>query len=224
MSRSDLFQLVQILYWLALATWFGGVLFIALAAPVVFKTVRESNPVLPHVLSVNLEGQHGTLLAGSIVGNLIARLARLQLVCAGLLLLALVAHFFLANLEGANRTAAIIRTALLLAAGGLALYDGWAVWPQLWRHRQEFIDHADEPEVANPAKDEFDRGQRRSVTLLMGVLFLLLGVILFSGNITPRSGAPQGPERPAPGVETRAQDWTAAALWRARAVQRRVAA
>ena len=27
-----LFQLVQILYWLALATWFGGVLFIAVAA------------------------------------------------------------------------------------------------------------------------------------------------------------------------------------------------
>ena len=64
MSRADLFQLVQIVYWLALATWFGGVLFVAIAAPAVFRTVRENNPVLPHVLSVNLEGQHGTLLAG----------------------------------------------------------------------------------------------------------------------------------------------------------------
>ena len=200
MSRADLFQLVQIVYWLALATWFGGVLFVALAAPVVFRTVRESNPVLPHVLSVNLEGQHGTLLAGSIMGNLLARLARFQIACAGALLLAMVAHLFLANLDGANRTGAIIRLALLLAAGGVALYDGWAVWPSLWRHRQEFIDHADEPELANPAKDEFDRGQRRSVTLLMAVLFLLLGVILFSGNITPRRAAPDmptGPERPA---------------------------
>jgi hypothetical protein len=196
MSRADLFQLVQIVYWLALATWFGGVLFVSVAAPVVFRTVRENNPILPHVLSVNLEGQHGTLLAGSIVGSILARLARMELACAGALLVALIAHFFLADLDGSNRTAAIIRTALFLAAAGLTLYDGWVVWPQLWRHRQEFIDHADEPELANPAKDEFDRGQRRSVTLLMAVLFLLLGVVLFSGNITPRRSAPVAPDVP----------------------------
>ena len=81
MSRADLFQLVQIVYWLALATWFGGVLFVAMAVPAIFRTVGENNPVLPHVLSVNLEGQHGTLLSGSIVGSLLARLARVQLIC-----------------------------------------------------------------------------------------------------------------------------------------------
>jgi hypothetical protein len=71
------------------------------------------------------------------------------------------------------------------------------VWPEIWRHRQQFIDHADEPEVANPAKDQFDRGQRRSVTLLMVVLFLLLGIILFSGNITPRRAVSE-PAAPMP--------------------------
>ncbi len=50
------FQLIQIVFWLALSTWFGAVLFIAVAAPIIFRTVRESNPVLPMVLSVNLEG------------------------------------------------------------------------------------------------------------------------------------------------------------------------
>ena len=196
MSRADVFQLVQVAYWLALATWFGSVLFVAIAAPVVFRTIRDSNPVLPHVLSVNLEGQHGTLLAGEIVGNILARLARLQLVCAGALLLALVAQFFLADLSGANQSAAIIRTALYLAAAGLALYDAYGLWPQVWKHRQEFIDHADEPEVANPAKDKFVAGQRRSLGLLMAVQFLLLGVILFSGNITPRRSAPVTPQAP----------------------------
>jgi hypothetical protein len=200
MSRADLFQLVQIVYWLALATWFGGVLFVAMAAPAIFRTIRENNPILPHVLSVNLEGQHGTLLAGSIVGGLLARLARVQLICGAALLLALIAHFFVANLTGANRLAAIIRTALFFAAAGISLYDGWLLWPQLWRHRQEFIDHADEPEVANPARDLFDRGQRRSVALLMAVLFLLLGVILFSGNITPRAGGPPLREQPGAGA------------------------
>jgi hypothetical protein len=198
MSRADLFQLVQIVYWLALATWFGGVLFVAMAVPAIFRTVGENNPILPHVLSVNLEGQHGTLLSGSIVGALLGRLAKVQLACMAALLLAIVAHFFLANLADQNRTAAIIRTALFFAAAGVSLYDGWVLWPQIWRHRQEFIDHADEPEVANPAKDEFDRGQRRSVSLLMAVLFLLTGLILFSGNITRRLTEPQGPLPQAP--------------------------
>jgi hypothetical protein len=81
---------VQIVYWLALSTWFGGVLFVALAAPVIFNTVRESNPILPTVLSVNLENQHSTLLAGSIVGNLIERLTRIEYACAAALLLGMV--------------------------------------------------------------------------------------------------------------------------------------
>jgi hypothetical protein len=76
MLRAMGLHLVQILYWLALSTWFGGVLFVALSAPVIFRTVREQNPLLPTVLSVNLEGQHGTLLAGSIVGNLLTMLLR----------------------------------------------------------------------------------------------------------------------------------------------------
>ena len=198
MSRADLFQLVQIVYWLALATWFGGVLFVALAVPAIFRTVGENNPVLPHVLSVNLEGQHGTLLSGSIVGALLARLARVQLICGGALLLAIIAQFFLADMSGANRTAAVIRTALFFAAGAVSLYDGWMLWPQTWKHRQEFIDNADDPDVANPAKDQFDRGQRRSVALLMAVLFLLLGIILFSSNIT-RRGPGVAPVAPAAG-------------------------
>ena len=73
-----LFPAVQIVYWLSLSTWFGGVLFIAVAAPVIFRTVRENNPILPGVLSVNLDNQHGTLLAGSIVANLLQILVRVQ--------------------------------------------------------------------------------------------------------------------------------------------------
>ena len=56
---------------------------------------------------------------------------------------------------------------------------------RLTKHRKDYIDHADEPEIANPAKELFDAEHHRSVTLMSIVLFLLLGVILFSGNITP---------------------------------------
>src|ERR1035441_6477166 len=88
------FMLIQFLYWLPLATWFGGVLFITIAAPIIFRTTSESDPTLPTVLSVNLEGQHGILLAGSIVANLLATMMRIQLLCAAVLLLAFIGQWF----------------------------------------------------------------------------------------------------------------------------------
>ena len=177
-----LFQLVQVVYWLALSTWFGGVLFIAVAAQVIFRTVKENNPILPHVLSANLEGQHGTLLAGTIVGNLIAMLSRIELVCAGILLVTIVAQWFLIDLQVPwNRSSAFVRSGLYLAATLIVVYDWRFLWPKIWKYRQQFIDNADDPEQANPAREQFNRHQRESVTLLSILVFLLLGIVLFSG-------------------------------------------
>lgn len=181
-----IFQLLMIVYWLALATWFGGVLFVALAAPVIFSTVREANPVLPGVLSVNLDGQHGTLLAGSIVGSLLKRLGQVEIGCAAVLLVMLILQPLIVDVHETNLTAYILRVVLFAVAAVAAAYDRWVLWPRIWKLRQEYLDHADEPEIANRAKDEFDRLHATSVTLLSGVLFLLLGVILFSGGITPK--------------------------------------
>ncbi len=185
MPNADVFQLVQIAYWLALATWFGGVLFIAIAAQVIHRTVGEANPILPDVLAVNLEGQHSTLLSGTIVSNLLQRMTIIELFCAGVLLAASAAQMFLADLTSNNRVALIMRIAMLIAAAAIVVYNWRVVWPKIQIFRKQYIDHADEPEVANPAKDQFDREQKQSVTLLMMVLFLLLGTILFSGNISP---------------------------------------
>lgn len=179
------FQIIQVIYWLALATWFGGVLFIAVAAPIIFSTVRESKPILPSVLSVNLEDQHGTLLAGTIVGNLLTRLVKVEMVCAAALLVGLIGQWFFIERAGFPLTAAYMRSVMYVAAVVLVLYDYYSLWPKIWKHRQEYIDHADEPDVANPAKDAFDRTHQESVMILSGVLFLLLGMILFSGGIVP---------------------------------------
>jgi hypothetical protein len=188
-----LFQLVQLVYWLALSTWFGSVLFIALAAPVIFRTVRENNPILSHVLSVNLDGQHSTLLAGNIVFNLIQRLLHVEVICAALLLVAMVAQCGIpvphhplpgvVDLTGENREGAILRSVLFLAATVVMLYDWQFVWPKIRSNRAEYIEHADEPEVANPALDRYDREQRKSLLLVMVNMALLLGIILFSSTI-----------------------------------------
>jgi hypothetical protein len=180
------FQLVQTVYWLALSTWFGGVLFIAIAAQCIFQTVRQNNPILPGVLSVNLDKQHATLLAGSIVGDLLHRLTLVQLICGAALLACFIAQPFVINIHGFRWVELIIRAVLFIAAMVLVFYQWRVLWPRIVRHRQEYIDHADEPDVANPAKEQFDYEHRRSVMLLQAILFLLLGIIFFSVMITPQ--------------------------------------
>jgi hypothetical protein len=189
------FQLVQVVYWLSLSTWFGAVLFIAMAAPTIFRTVTAHKPILPNVLSVNLDNQHATLLAGSIVGDLIERLSRVQLICAAVLGASLLAQYFMIDLTSgtdvfrSNRGAFIVRVLLFVGAAATMLYDWRIVWPRVVAHRHRFIENADDPEVANPAKDDFDRDGRRTLNLLMAIIALLLGIIVFSGNITPRERA-----------------------------------
>ncbi len=178
------FLCVQFFYWLALATWFGGVLFVTIAAPIIFRTIRESDPTLPTVLSVNLEGQHGTLLAGSIVANLLATLVRIQLACAAALIVTFIAHWLMLSKVPGQLELLILRTILFLVALVLLVYDWRVVSPRIFRFRQEYIDHADEPEVANPAKDQFDRYHRESIMVLMISLFMLLGLVLFSAGIS----------------------------------------
>lgn len=183
------FTLVQIIYWLALATWFGAVLFVAVAAPVIFRTVRESNPILPTVLSVNLEHQHSSLLAGTIVGEILNVLRRVEIVCAGALLVAMVGQWIYIFQRGptfqdVSMLAGILRSALYLAAVALLLYDWLLLWPRIWRLRQEYIDNADTPEIANPAKEQFDSFHRHSVSLMGILLLLLLGMIVFGAHIS----------------------------------------
>jgi len=180
------FSLLQIIYWIALATWFGGVLFIAIAAPIIFKTVKDNNPILPMVLSVNLEGQHGSLLAGTIVANLISQLRWIELICSGGLLIGLIGQWKLSDTAGDNWLLPLIRSGMYLAALGIVLFDWRIVWPKLTLFRDQYIAHADEPDVANPANDEFNRYQRESELLLRMRLALLLGLILFSATITPK--------------------------------------
>jgi hypothetical protein len=179
------FAIIQIVYWLSLSTWFGGVLFVAVAAQIIFRVVREQKPLLPMVLSVNLENQHADLLAGTIVASLLSVLSRIELACAGGVLVGLVGQWVLVLHGGPESMVLIIlRTVLWLVASLLVVYDWRVIWPHIMRYRDEYIDHADEPEVANPAKEQFDKYHRESVNVLTIVFLLLLGLVLFSGSLS----------------------------------------
>lgn len=180
-----LFPIVQVVYWVSLATWFGGVLFVAMAAPIIFRTIREQKPMLPTVLSVNLENQHADLLAGTVVGNILAMLGRVELACAAGVFVGLLGQWVLSNWKDPGQmTLIILRSAAFVVAVVFVLYDWRVLGPKIRQYRQEFIDHADEPDVANPAKEQFDRYHRESVNVLSIVLGVLLLMVFLSANIT----------------------------------------
>ncbi len=185
---SPAWDIVAILYWLCLSTWFGGVVFVAVIAPLIMRTVRESNPILTNVLSVNLEGQHGTLLGGSIVGRIISVLTRIELGCAAALLLCLILQFILLRPGGKELIGPLVRTALYIAVAAVLVYDFRVVWPRMWKYRQVYIDHADEPDVANPALDQLNRYQGEGANLLFMRVGILLALILFSATIRAPGG------------------------------------
>jgi len=178
------FQLVQTVYWLALSMWFGGAMFIGVAARVIQRTVAENDPTLPRVLSVNLEGKHSVLLAGAIVGNLSSLISRFEMVCAAALVLALGSQWFLVDLTDPwTKVSIFMRSGLFIAATGVMIYNGRFIWPKVLKTRQTVIDNADDPEKADPASEQLDALQSESERLLTILVFLLLGIIALSGGI-----------------------------------------
>ena len=188
------FTLVQIIYWTALSVWFGVVLFIAIAPQIILKTVRDNHPILPHVLSANLEGQHGTLLGSLIVGDLASHFVRIELIAAGLLLAAIVGQWVILEPAGTQLIPPLVRGALYIVAVVLLLYKWRITWPRMLSHRQEYIDHADEPEKANPALDELNRYQAESTRVLFMLTGALLLLILMSASIAPKFIIPLPPQ------------------------------
>src|SRR5690349_8535675 len=102
------------------------------------RTARRHNPVLPSVLSVNLEGQHGTLLGGSIVGQIMGVLCPVGLACAGGALLGLIGQWVLLSqvprTGGRDLVLPLIRTALYIAGLGLLIFHWRVIWPRVWKY------------------------------------------------------------------------------------------
>lgn len=180
-----MFVLIEALYWLCLAIWFGGAVFAAVVPPIVLRVVRKHDPTLPRVISVNLEGQHSTLLAGAIVAEILQVLFAVEAVCAAILLPAIAAQWFYVELQGAAVVQPLLRTALYIAGVVFLLYNWRVQWPAVLRHRDEYVENADDPDIANAALDQFDRQTATSALLLQLLVFVLTGLVLFSASIVP---------------------------------------
>ena len=180
-----LYQVIQILYWLVLSIWFGGVVFVVLAAPAVFRAVGQRELRLPDITAAALRGEHQTLVAGDVVAGLLQRLGQIQLLCLGAMLPLLLATTFF--MTSSLQWLTLGEKALLYAlSAGVVLYDRWKRFPITLRARQRYIEHADEPEVADLAKAEFEASHRASERAYHLIVFLLLLLVLVSANPEPR--------------------------------------
>jgi hypothetical protein len=154
---------------------------------VVFRVLRERKPVLPDVLAVNLEDQHATLLGSDVMGALLRRLGGIQVVCAVVVIVGTGLQFAVANVSGQNLAAGVVRVGLAALAAVVLGYDRWVLSPRLEKARETYIANADSPELANPARDAFDRDQQKLLTLVMVMAALLAGLVLFSAAVTPKA-------------------------------------
>ena len=177
--------LIDALYWLCLATWFGAVLFSAVAPPIIIRVIRGADPTLPRVLSVNLDHQHSTLLGGSVVAELLQLLFRIQAACAAGFLPVLIAKWFTVERTGPHLFIPIMVTALYVGATAFLLYGWRIVWPKVMQHRDTYIDNADDVDKANAELDLFDRYSGETASIFRNLLAMLLGMILFSAALAP---------------------------------------
>ena len=181
-----LYQAVQILYWLVLATWLGSMVFLGAAAPVIFRVARRLEVKVPQYDTEHLKEEQPTILAGEMVGAMLARLGQIQMLCAMVLFPLLIAQMGLVNLAGSNLWAALIRGALWLAAVVVLNIEWRWHYPKVWELRKEYLKNADKPEVADELKRHFDREHHRSEMFFQVTVFLLIGLVMFSANMSPR--------------------------------------
>jgi hypothetical protein len=175
-------QLVQTFYWAGLSTWFGAALFLMLATPIILRVLREEDPTLPRVLSVNLDSQHATLLALNLIGHLMQALTRVGLICAGAVLLGLISQALATTGSGAQVIRLIARTMLFLVGTGIALFEWLSLSRRVNHVRDQYIEYADDTDRAMKHRAVFERLHRQRMNLLFVLAASLLGLIFFSSS------------------------------------------
>jgi len=181
-----IYQLLTIVYWLVLSIWVGSTIYVACAAPVVFRVMRRREVRLPDLQSNALREEHGTLLAGEVVGALLGRVGQVHVICmvAALPLLVLQCLYVRGSGEWLSMC---VKIALYATASFMILRDWRKRFPATLEARAAYIENADDPEKGEQAKANFDAAHRSAERAYQVLLFVLLGLLLVSANPNPRN-------------------------------------
>ena len=182
-----IYQAVQILYWLVLCIWLGGMIFLAVAAPIIFRVVRRLDVRSGRHTDPNLIDEQTSVVGGEIVGTLLARMGQVEMLCATVMLPLMIAQLFLIDLAGTNFIAAMLRFGLFAVALALLTYEWRLHYPRTWELRRRLLANAGEPDKANPLREAFEREHRRSEQLFLAMICVVVGMVMLSANILPRT-------------------------------------
>ena len=191
MASVQAWRAVQGAYWLALGTWFGALIMLAIAAATTFQTVAEHRPLLAPpgaaratATMFEATAQSGTALAGTIVGRSIDRLRVLQWICAAAAVAALgLQHTAFARRlprSGLGQWMNTLRVALVLLPALILVADTVHINPQLKQQRRIRNDVIATPAQAQAARASFDRYHHLSERLLSVQVFMLGAAVLAS--------------------------------------------
>ncbi len=163
-------------WWLGMAAYFGGMLALAVAAPMVFRTTRTAHVSMPGITSPPLDMANET--GGEIFGNMLNAFAYVEVAALFLLLVGL-----LVRLRRPTRGAHVLAV-LYVLLGLTALADLGYVRPKVWTTRERVRElAATAPAVATfapPEKQTFDQLHVLSERLGQVKFWLLLGMLVIS--------------------------------------------
>lgn len=188
MSAGVMFRLVQGCYWLALGTWVGALVMLAIAAAVTFRTVRDYQPLLqkPPYNQPALADRAVPILAGGVVGNMLRALAVLQIICAAVVgtCIGLQSTLWRDQLEGgAAGWPNLVRVGLLaLAVSALAVDQRW-ITPRIWAHREVMFDPDETAEVRAASQTAFNRLHKLDERVVGASVWLLAGAVFASAFV-----------------------------------------
>lgn len=168
-------------WWLGLSAYFGGMLALAIAAPVLFHTTRGAHVSMPGIAAPPLD--MGNETGGEIFGNVLNAFSYVEVIALLLLLAGLLARL-------RTRTRVSHALAILYVLLGLTtLADLAYVRPKVWATRETVRQlAASAPATAPfdpPEKQTFDSLHHLSERLGQAKFWLLLGMLVLSAGAGP---------------------------------------
>lgn len=178
MKRSHLLALVNGVYWLMLALWFGSLVFTGAIAAMLFPMMKRIDLILPDYAAY--DGSHSILLAGRIMAVIFSMQDVVELAAMVVLAMILMLHFsaFRMPLRRASNVVRVLAAATLMI---LVSYDTFVLAPRMTANLDTFwrTAEAGEIETARQAKAAFD-ADHPGASRVMSFTALMLMTMIFA--------------------------------------------
>lgn len=198
--RSALARLTNGLHFLALGTWFGAILMLAISAAMTFQTVRTYQPTLdlPPYNQPELASRSDAILAGAIVGRSLQGLKWVQIICATLVVVTLAVQmtaFRSYLLKSRTSLLNITRLGLLAIPVIVLLVDILWITPSIWEYRDAMYAAPASAEKQMAARENFDRYHKLSERSVGLAALSLAGAAVISSLVLGSSARLPKPDR-----------------------------